>query len=480
MILRRISVLAIAPAIVAGAMAAPAAAQSQPPQPPASATAQPTVDVKPVDTKPDDPNGGQWFVATATPGQTIRMRARFVNPAEVPQTVKVYLADLEFSDEGTAQIGRTNEFVSTWGGFDAPEITVPARSSIEAPFSFKVPEGAEPGDHIGAVVAESAAAPVQGNALLKIKQRTATRLYITVPGDARPDITIESVTLNKDSGFLTKEATLEVTVRNTGRVRLRPTVTVNGTQAEGPALLMSQSVEKFIVTKKVPMWGGPQRYRVDVRTTRDLQRDAGPSRQARVSMFVIPWLLFIFLAVAAGLFMLARRMWRRRGSKYAEMKADMKRIERLLSEQRSAGNGAGNGRAETPEQAIKAAMKRAARAGDADAEERLRHKLEEHQQDIKEQHQEVKAAAAPVTSPEPVTLAPEPAPAAQTPALDVTIVGEASVTAIRGNGNGNSAAEADSVAVTLIRSALERAQARGDAAEVARLQAKLDRERAHT
>jgi hypothetical protein len=176
------------------------------------------------------------------------------------------------------------------------------------------------------------------------------------------------------------------------------------------------------------------------------------------------------------------------------MAADMKRIERLLSEQRSAGDGAGNGRAETPEQAIRAAMKRAARAGDADAESRLRDKLKKHKQDVR-------AAAAvkpePVAQPEPVAhlepvaqpelvaaVAPPPEPAPAEPArapaqedlAEVTIVGTASMT-----GTGNvSAAEADSVAVTLIRSAIERAQAKGDAAEVARLQAKLERERTHS
>jgi hypothetical protein len=261
-------------------------------------------------------------------------------------------------------------------------------------------------------------------------------------------------------------------------------VTVNGTKADGPALIMSRSVEQYVATTKVPIWGGPQNLRVDVRTKiRDVQGADGPFRQARANTFVIPWVMLVLLVglLVAGFF--GRRRWQKRGSKYAEMKADMRRIERLLAEQRAGAEVAanGNGKPESPEQAIKAAMKRAARAGDAKAEQKLRDKLEEHRRaDSTPQPppaaaprpEPVAAAPAPVPEPEPLRQAPEPVMAPP----EVTVVDGATMT-----GHGNApAAEADSLAVTLIRSALERARAVGDDAEVARLQAKLEREKARS
>ena len=406
MLRKTILALCIIPALVAGMVHVPAAFAQAPAQDQAG------VGIQPLDTKPDDPNGGQWFFKEGAPGQTLEFRARLTNLASVERTVKLYLADLNFSADGTPQIPHTqaeSKDIGRWGG-DVRSFTLKPNSAENVTFSVTVPDNADPGDHVGVVVIENPPQQTEGQAF-NIVKRVSTRLYVTVPGDAKPALKIESVKIDPDSSFFPREATVRVTLRNTGTIGLRPTVTINGEKAAGPEMLLTKSIENFVVTKKVPLWGGPQSYRVDVTSLVGLtlaRTQAGPVEQLRVSKFYFPYVPLIALAVIALFVFLVRRWLRNRAGRYAAMRADMKRIERLLADQRNGGNGAPD---EDPELAIKAAIKRAGRAGDKETESKLKEKLAEH-----------RAAMAPEPAPEPeakpepkaapvAAAAPEPAPA---------------------------------------------------------------------
>ena len=334
----------------------------------------PSVGVQPIGTTSDDPNSGQWFIGSALPGKSITMTARITNPADVEQTVRLYFADLDFARDGTPSIADRSDDIGTWGKFDSERLTLAPRANVQVPFTIAAPPNAEPGDHVGVVIAET---QPQGNAQIKVLKRVATRLYVTIPGDAQADFRIEDVTLEKDSSLYTKEVTLTIELRNTGRVRLTPEVFVGGTKASGPDLLLTKSVEQYVVTKSVPIWGGPQNFRVDVRSTYGISPNtrSGPARQARVSTLVIPWVL-VAAMVALGLLVLGLRRWvRRRTGRYASLQADMRRIERLLQEQREGARAEEN--ADDPAIAIKSALKQARRAGDDRTAERLEEKLQE-------------------------------------------------------------------------------------------------------
>ena len=411
MIRKLILALCIIPATVAGMLHVPAAfGQAQ------TSSAEAGVGIQPLGTSSSDPNGGQWFFKEGLPGTELEFQARLVNLASVERTVKMYLADLNFSADGTPQIpkpGEPSKDIGTWGG-GVQTFTLAANKAQDISFKLRVPENADPGDHVGVVVIENPPQQTEGQAF-NIVKRVSTRLYVTVPGDARPAMKIESVKVEPDSSFFPREATLRITLRNTGTIGLRPSVFVNGEKASGPQLMLTKSIEKFVVTKKVPLWGGPQTYRVDASSIVGLttqQNQIGPVEQVRVSRFYFPYVLLIALAVVALLFFLIRRWLRNRAGKYAAIRADMKRIERLLAEQRSGGD---NGDAEDPELTIKAAIKRAGRAGDKDAEEKLKEKLAEH----RAAKTPVEPPAAPAPAPEQVVAAappPPPAPPAPEPA----------------------------------------------------------------
>ena len=415
MLKKSILALCIIPAFVAGMLHIPSAyaqTQSQ------TSSENAGVGIQPLDTQPGDPNGGQWFFKQGSPRDVLEFRARLVNLASVERTVKMYLADLNFSADGTPQIpkpGEPSKDIGTWGS-GVQTYTLAANKAQDITFKVTVPDGADPGDHVGVVVIENPPQQTSGQAF-NIVKRVSTRLYVTVPGAAKPALKIESVKVEPDSSFFPREATVRVTLRNTGTIGLRPSVFVNGEKASGPETMLTKSIENFVITKKVPIWGGPQSYRVDVSSLVGVtlaQNVPGPVDQVRVSRFYFPYVLLIALAAIASLFFLVRRWLRKRAGRYAAMRADMKRIERLLSEQRNGGNGASD---EDPELAIKAAIKRAGRAGDKESEEKLKEKLAEHRASIAPPEPEpaptpkaapVAQAAPPTPTPEPVVAAPSP------------------------------------------------------------------------
>jgi hypothetical protein len=332
-----------------------------------TATQVPSISAHPDGTTREDPNGGSWFVAALDPGASKSFGLRLLNPADVEQSVRLYLSDVQFDDRGQPQVTDTTTDVGAWGAFDREQVTIPPRQTAIETFSVTAPTNADPGDHVGAVVVEHSP---QGGGQLPTINRVALRLYVTLPGDARREFTIDTVSAQKDSWFFPREMTVKANLRNTGRVRLEPQVNVNDAPAKGPQLLLTQAVEEYVTTRSVPFWGGPLRLRVDA-TTSSLGI-AGPQRQARVTVWVIPWHLFILILAVGAIVYLARRYLRNRKDKYSDIQADIRRIERLVSQQmrQTGGTNAVSERTDA-EAAIRAAIKQARRAGDSATVERL-------------------------------------------------------------------------------------------------------------
>lgn len=370
MIHRFAAALAVAAALAAAAALSPASAQTSAPP-----SGVPTVDIRPAGASASDPAGGDWFVTKAAPGQTVRLQARLFNPADIAQTVRLSTADLIYGEDASPRVpDPPYRGVGTWAAFDQPTIVVPPHENVVTGFTVTPPNGAPPGDHVGVVVVEHAA---EGNSTIAIVKKVSVKLYVTVPGDAPRQFSIHGVSTKKDSSVYAKELAVEVTLRNDGRIRLQPVVSVNGVTASGPGLLMTQAYERYTANVKVPFWGGPVRLKIAATTTSD--GFAGPARQLYATAFVVPWHL---LAIAIGFLLAAlgvRIAWRRRGSRYTDLQSDLRRIERMLS---AAPAPAAQPADADPDLAIRAAMKQARRAGDAQTEARLRERLETDELEI--------------------------------------------------------------------------------------------------
>ena len=349
------SAAASAAALVAfSGLAGPASAQTTPTSVPKS-----SVGVNPVGTDPNDPNRGQWFYALLDVGQSTTMRARITNPATEPQTVRVYLRDMVFNSEGTPILndeGPQTE-VGLWGSFDRDTVDLAPESSVEVSFRVTVPPNAEPGDHLGALVVESGEPSADGG-LLQIVTRVATRLYVTVPGEATRSFAIESTKHNLNSWLFPSKLSVEAVLRNTGRMRLHPSGKFGGIAAKGPDLILSASVEPYRADVPVPWWGGPRRVPIEFTT------EEGLTREAIVSLFVIPWGLLLSLAALGALGFLARTLWARRNRKVRRMQEDIRRLEELVAAKNTATTISDLPATPASEHQRHAALKRARRTGD--------------------------------------------------------------------------------------------------------------------
>lgn len=317
----------------------------------------PSAGVHPADTEPTDPSGGNTFFLETEPGQSVTGRARVVNPADQPMEIKLYLRDLVYNDQGSPSIVEGEQTdVGSWGAFTEDQVTLGPRERRVMEFLVTPPAGAEPGDHIGVVVAESRAFGGQ----LQVVKRNSVRLYVTIPGDARRSFEIGSVKSGLDSILFPDVVTAEVLLRNTGRIRLRPSISIGGEQAGGSAVLLSRTNERYSAELRVPWYGGLIRMPV-VATA-----DQGLTRRVNHTKFVIPWGLIILLAAAAGaIFLLKKYWWDKRVSRVASLQADLRRIEALVARRPGLETG------EVPEfdddqeeiHAILAGIKRARRTG---------------------------------------------------------------------------------------------------------------------
>lgn len=317
----------------------------------------PSAALSPADAEPNDPDGGNSFFLEIAPGETATGRARLVNPSDSPLNIKLYIRDVVYTEDADPEIvdGEQTD-VGAWANFSEQEITLAPREQRVVEFSITPPQGAEPGDHIGAVVAESE--PSGGS--IQVVRRTAVRIFVTIPGDARRSFQISSVRSGLDSFLFPDKVTTEVRLENTGRIRLRPSLSIGNQQASGSEVLLSRTSELYSAELDIPWYGGLMRMPV-VATA-----DQGLTRRVNHSKFVIPWGLIILLAAAAGaIFLLKKYWWDRRVSRVASLQADLRRIEALVARRPGLETG------EVPEfddeqeeiHAILAGIKRARRTG---------------------------------------------------------------------------------------------------------------------
>jgi len=327
----------------------------------------PSASVKPEDADGNDPNGGQWFVMTLAPGQTGRAAALISNPAKVPQKFTLSLRDVTFKKDGTYSVNEgPPKDVAAWGRFLQPEVRVESGQTVRAEFEITPPPGAEPGDHVGAILVTS---EPEGTTVAIIKQ-VAVRLYVTVPGDTTRAFEIDRIESIQEPGFFMFKGTLSVTVtlKNTGRVRVHPKTTVRGTPAKGPDTLLSRAFEKYLAEVKIPWYG--MWVRLPVQAT----AEGGLIRKASKTVFVFPWgLVLALLGLAASVF--GMRYWlSKRASRMGDLRADIRRLESLVTQRPSAATDGPPAEEDAEAEevaAILAAWKRARRTGSTASMARL-------------------------------------------------------------------------------------------------------------
>ncbi|MFI5768461.1 hypothetical protein ACIA74_07880 [Streptomyces sp. NPDC051658] len=142
--------LALAVLLCALAMTPVAGAATPPPSHPGAAswTARPAVSGSGMGGRP-------YFYLEGPPGTVLQDRLSVTNPGPSPVTVRLSGADADDAKSGGSGARAGGEGATgtgRWLRTAVTEVTVPARTRADVPFTVTVPAGATPGDHPGAIV----------------------------------------------------------------------------------------------------------------------------------------------------------------------------------------------------------------------------------------------------------------------------------------------------------------------------------------
>ncbi|NUK11298.1 DUF916 domain-containing protein [Streptomyces lunaelactis] len=255
--------------------------------------------------------GRPYFYLSADPGTTLTDRVTVTNKTDAPLTFRLYAADAYNTERDGGFAVRTQKEkqrgVGAWARPDRDRVTVPANSSVTVPYTLTVPEGAEPGDHPGALVAlDERVSPSTGPVAVGIQQAVGARVYLRVGGPTVPALSVEDVALTHAQplvpGTGESSALISYTLHNRGNVTLNPKVALKAEGLFGRDLLsrdLKKIPSELLPRQKIRLterWSGaPQLEWGEVRLTasaRDVRESAG------ASFFALPWLLAAVLAAA--------------------------------------------------------------------------------------------------------------------------------------------------------------------------------------
>ncbi|MFF4901671.1 WxL protein peptidoglycan domain-containing protein [Streptomyces sp. NPDC001068] len=262
-----------------------------------------------------------YFYLSLDPGQTITDKVAVANKTGAPLTFRLYAADAyNTARDGGFAVRTVKERMRGVGAWAKPgkaRVTVPPHRTVTVPFTLRVPEGAEPGDHPGAIVAlDERVDPGAGSLALGVQRAVGARVYLRVSGPTLPAVSVENVHLVHHQplvpGLGDSTATVSYTLHNTGNVTLNPTVRLRAEGLFGRTLLSrdltgipSELLPGERVRLTAPWHGAPQFDWGNVTLTASA---AGTRESASASFLALPWLLVgvVFAAGLAGGALLAR------------------------------------------------------------------------------------------------------------------------------------------------------------------------------
>lgn len=271
-----------------------------------------------------------YFYLSADPGQTLTDKVAVANKTGKPLTFRLYAADAyNTARDGGFAVRTLKERMRGVGAWARParsRVTVPGHRTVTVPFTLRVPQGAEPGDHPGAIVAlDERVDPGSGKLALGVRRAVGARVYLRVGGPTLTGISVEQVHLSHHQplvpGFGDSTATIGYTLRNTGNVTLDPKVELKARGLFGRTLLDRDL--KGIPSELLPgqsvrlteTWhGAPQLDWGDITLTASAQ---DTRQSASASFFALPWLLvgLVFVAgVVTGVLLVRARRGRARRS----------------------------------------------------------------------------------------------------------------------------------------------------------------------
>lgn len=162
------------------------------------------------------------FAYRAEPGTVIEDAVLVRNSGASALELAVYGSDAFTDQAGALDIVTADAApadVGEWITTDEPSVRVEVGEVIRIPFTVTVPDDAQPGEHVGALLTARESA----GDTLSVDMRYATRVAVTVAGELTAGLALEGAQAEVDTGFWPWEsaaARVSYAVHNTGNTRL--------------------------------------------------------------------------------------------------------------------------------------------------------------------------------------------------------------------------------------------------------------------
>lgn len=294
----------------------------------------------------------QNFNYTLDPGGSLNDALVVVNHGDKPLKLAVSAADGFTTDAGQLDLETADKLpveVGTWLRAGRNAITVKPGSSVEVPFTLKLPDNATPGDHMGGII--TSLTQTDTKAGINVDRRLAIRVKVRVGGELKPALAVEDLAVGYDgtaNPFARGSATITYTIHNTGNaiVAARQKASVAGPFGllrkaadpieDSPELLPGES---WKVTATVDGVAPSVRLAGSVALTprvTDAVGTVAPLATIHASMhgWAMPWAAFVVLLVIAAAACLAVRS--RRRAKVREDARVQAAIDQALQERETA------------------------------------------------------------------------------------------------------------------------------------------------
>lgn len=245
-----------------------------------NAHAQSGLGGRPSEPNPAIPRSSSIFIHTLEAGSVIDDMVLVSNDSDEEQTIELYPTDGMATGTGAfscRQQAEERKSVGDWIQLGKSDTTLELGEQKEVPFTIRMPQQVDVGEHNGCIVFQAKAQETDESQSMHLRFRSAVRVAITVPGDIRKDLSIDSLVILRDGeGYIYRTV-----VNNAGNVSTDADIRVvlesilgdktyeNG--GEYP-ILADEPMELQFKQEQTPFWGGF--YTVTVTATYDTNPQA--------------------------------------------------------------------------------------------------------------------------------------------------------------------------------------------------------------
>ena len=206
----------------------------------ATGGSEPRFGLQPVLYDPSNPLTKSYFIFDDKPGIVVSSRVRVSNNGTASGSVSLYAVDAATGqNSGAVYLNRDapRNDVGAWISLGVQHITLDPGQSQVVPFQVTIPRTVRPGQHLGGIVAENltqqsnTTRPKQSSGTFKIniKNLTIIAVQVNLPGTPVEQLAAAGTQIGGENGY----QQLLVGLSNTGTVMLKPSGTLQVTDAQG-------------------------------------------------------------------------------------------------------------------------------------------------------------------------------------------------------------------------------------------------------